>query len=58
MLYRRSDRLLVLLHIFAKRTAKVPASEIMLAKDRWDAFKERMDADPRTSPRAVGHDAP
>ena len=58
MLYRRSDRLLVLLHIFAKRTAKVPASEIMLAKDRWDAFKERMDADPRTPPRAAGHDAP
>lgn len=29
-----------------------------LAKDRWDAFKQRMDADPRTPPRAAGHDAP
>jgi len=58
VLYRRSDRLLVLLHIFSKRTAKIPASEIQIAKDRWDDFKERMDADPRTPPRAAGHDAP
>ena len=58
VLYRRSDRLLVLLHIFSKRTAKIPASEINIAKDRWDDFKERMDADPRTPPRAAGHDAP
>jgi len=58
VLYRRSDRLLVLLHIFSKRTAKVPASEIKIAKDRWDDFKARMDADPRTPPRAAGHDAP
>ena len=58
VLYRRSDRLLVLLHIFSKRTAKIPASEINIAKDRWDDFKARMDADPRTPPRAGGHDAP
>lgn len=58
VLYRRSDRLLVLLHIFSKRTAKIPASEITLAQQRWDDFKRRMDADPRTPPRAAGHDAP
>ena len=58
VLYRRSDRLLVLLHIFSKRTAKIPASENNIAKDRWDDFKARMDADPRTPPRAGGHDAP
>jgi phage-related protein len=58
VLYRRSDRLLVLLHIFSKRTAKIPASEIEVANDRWDDFKERMDADPRTPPRPAGHDAP
>ncbi len=58
VLYRRSDRLLVLLHIFSKRTAKIPASEITLAQQRWDDFKKRMDADPRTPPRAAGHDAP
>jgi phage-related protein len=58
VLYRRSDRLIVLLHIFAKRTAKIPASEIDLAKERWEDFKTRMDAKRRTPPRAAGHDAP
>lgn len=58
VLYRRSGRLLVLLHIFPKRTAKIPASEIALAQQRWVDFKARMDADPRTPPRPAGHDAP
>lgn len=58
VLYRRSDRLLVLLHIFSKRTAKLSASEITLAQARWDDFKKRMEADPRWPPRAAGHDAP
>lgn len=58
VLYRRSDRLIVLLHIFSKRTAKIPASEINLAKERWEDFKTRMDRQPRTPPRAAGHDAP
>lgn len=58
VLYRRSDRLLVLLHIFSKRTAKIPSSEIALAHERWDDFKARMDVDPRTPPRPAGHDAP
>ena len=53
VLYRRSDRLLVLLHIFAKRTAKITT-----ATDRWEDFKARMDAAPRRPPRAAGHDAP
>ncbi len=57
-LYRRSDRLLILLHIFSKRSAKIPASDIALAQRRWDDFKARMDADPRTPPRPAGHDAP
>lgn len=58
VLYRRSDRLLVLLHIFSKRTARIPASEITIAQERWADFKERMDAQPRRPPRAAGHDAP
>jgi phage-related protein len=58
VLYRRSDRLVVLLHIFSKRTAKIPPSEINTAKRRWEDFKARMDADPRTPPRPAGHDAP
>lgn len=58
ILYRRSDRLIVLLHAFAKRSAKIPPGEIALAQRRWDDFKARMDADPRVPPRAAGHDAP
>ncbi|MBA2338202.1 MAG: type II toxin-antitoxin system RelE/ParE family toxin [Acidimicrobiia bacterium] len=53
VLCRRSDRLLVLLHMFSKRTAKIPASDIDLAQQRWDDFKERMDApEAATSGRA------
>lgn len=58
VLHRRSDTLLVLLHIFAKRSAKIPAGEIAVAQERWDDFKARMAAEPRVPPRAAGHDAP
>lgn len=58
VLYRRSGRLLVLLHIFSKRTAKIDPHEIAVARGRWEDFKARMDAKPRVPPRAAGHDAP
>ena len=58
VLYRRSGRLLLLLHIFPKRTGKLPAGEIKVAEARWEDFKSRMDAKPRKRPRAVGRDAP
>lgn len=58
VLYRRSGRLLVLLHAFAKRTAKVAEQDLRVARRRWDDFKARMDAQPRRPPRAVGRDAP
>lgn len=58
VLYRRSGNLLVLLHIFPKRTAKIPTREIQIANDRWADFQARMDAHPRHPPRAAGHDAP
>lgn len=58
VLYRRSDRLVVLLHIFSKRTAKVPRADIDIAKERWADFKQRMAANPRTPPRPAGHDSP
>lgn len=58
VLYRRSRRLIVLLHIFEKRTGAVPEAEIAIAQDRWEDFRQRMDAEPRTPPRAAGHDAP
>lgn len=58
ILYRRSQRLFVLLHIFEKRTAAIPESEIEVAGQRWADFKARMDAPKRQPPRAVGRDAP
>lgn len=58
ILYRRSERLIVLLHVFVKRSAKIPEREIDVARERWDDFKARMDNEPRVPPRAAGRDAP
>ncbi len=58
VLYRRSERLIVLLHAFRKTTGKLPSAEIKIAQKRWEDFKARMDAQPRRPPRAAGHDAP
>jgi hypothetical protein len=41
-----------------KNTGTIPASDIRIAKLRWEDFKTRMDAQPRRPPRAAGHDAP
>jgi len=53
ILYRRSDQLVVLLHIFAKRSAKIDQRDIRTAQDRAEDFKARMQAQPRTPPRAA-----
>lgn len=58
VLYRRSERLFVLLHAFEKQSARVPASEVGIAEDRWADFRARMDEMPRSRPRAAGADAP
>ena len=58
VLYRRSAGLIVLLHVFRKKTGKIPPAEIKIAHERWDDFKARMDARPRRPPRPAGHDAP
>ena len=58
ILYRRSERLIVLLYTFAKRSAKIDRRDIAIAQERWEDFKARMDASPRVPPRAAGHDAP
>jgi phage-related protein len=58
VLYRRSGRLIVLLHVFAKRSMKIDRRDIQIAQDRWADFKARMDASPRVPPRPAGHDAP
>lgn len=58
VLYRRSQRLFVLLHIFEKTTKQVPVADKAIAQNRWDDFKRRMDQQTRRPPRAAGHDAP
>lgn len=58
ILYRRSANLFILLHIFEKRTKRIPESEKHIAQDRWADFKVRMDEVPRHPPRAAGRDAP
>jgi phage-related protein len=58
VLYRRSGNLFILLHAFRKTTAKIPLAEIQTARERWEDFKQRMDAPRRQKPRAAGHDAP
>ena len=58
VLYRRSGNLFVLLHMFRKDSGKVPEAELRIARQHWDDFKARMDAERRRPPRAAGHDAP
>lgn len=58
VLYRRSENLIILLHIIHKASAALPIAEIAIAKTRWADFKARMDAPERTRPRAAGRDAP
>ncbi len=58
ILYRRSGNLFVLLHVIRKTSKAVPRSEIEIAKQRWQDFKDRMEARPRKPPRAAGEDAP
>lgn len=58
ILYRRSEKLFILLHMLRKDSGKLPEADIVLAEQRWSDFKRRMDAVPRRPPRAAGHDAP
>jgi phage-related protein len=58
ILYRRSENLIVLLHILEKRTQQIPESDKQIARGRWLDFKARMDSLPRRPPRSAGHDAP
>jgi phage-related protein len=44
--------------MFRKDTGRLPQREIETARQRWDDFKARMDAQKRVPPRAAGHDAP
>jgi hypothetical protein len=58
IIYRRSERLFILLHIAPHKGDEIPESVKKIALDRWDDFKGRMDAALRKPPRAIGSDAP
>lgn len=58
MLFARSRDLIVLLHAFAKRSRKLPEDDILIAEERWNDFRGRIDAQPRRHPRPAGRDAP
>lgn len=58
VLYRRSHGLFILLHIFRKGGATVPAADTAVALLRWEDYVARMNKRPRRPPRAAGHDAP
>jgi phage-related protein len=56
--YRRSDHFVVLLHVIKKSTRELPASDIVIAEQRWADFESRMNAGTRVPPRPLGRDAP
>ena len=58
ILYQRSGNLFILLHALGKRSARLPAADKVLAQERWNDFKARMDATERLPSRPAGHDAP
>ena len=58
IIYRRSRRLIVLLHAIVGKTDDIPEEDLKIASDRWDDFLARMNASVRVPPRAAGRDAP
>lgn len=58
VLYRRSDNLLVLLHVIRKTTGRLPFADVEVAESRWKDFKRRMSRKHARSSRPAGHDAP
>jgi hypothetical protein len=58
IIYARSDRFWILLHMILNKTDEIPESDKAIGLARWLDFKARMDANPRANPRAMGHDAP
>ena len=58
LLYRRSDDMFIVLHVFIKRGGQIDQAEIDIANKRWKDFRDRMNADPRRPPSAIGRTAP
>jgi len=58
IIYRRSGRFFILLHMILDKEGAIPEQDKSIAIRRWDDFKQRMDAKPTGTPRAMGSDAP
>jgi phage-related protein len=58
LLYQRSEKLVVLLHLVEKNTKRLPGREIEVAQNRMKDFRARMGREPPDAPRAAGRDAP
>lgn len=58
IIFRRSGRLFVLLHMLPHQGDEIPRAAKDVAVARWEDFKRRMDAPRRKPPRAAGSDAP
>jgi phage-related protein len=58
LLYRRSDDMFIILHAFIKLGGAIDQADIDIADKRWNDFRDRMDADPRQPPSAIGRTAP
>lgn len=57
IIFRRSDRFFILLHIILHKEGEIPEQDKRVALDRWNDFVARMDANPTARPRAMGNDA-
>ncbi|PHX81770.1 MAG: hypothetical protein CK540_00860 [Thermoleophilia bacterium] len=58
IVYRRSRRLVVLLHVFRKTTRTIAASDLAVAHARWCSFESGMNTTPRPGRRPIGGDTP
>ena len=58
IIFRRSDRFFILLHMILNKEGEIPEQDKQIARERWDDFVARMDATPTAKPRAMGNDAP
>jgi hypothetical protein len=58
IIFRRSERLFVLLHMVQHQGDDIPTADKDIAVARWNDFRRRMDAPVRRPPRAAGSDAP
>lgn len=56
VIYRRSENLIVLLHVLEKRSGRLEEADIQVARSRWADAVVRMN--PPRPARAFGHDAP